>query len=115
MTPPASTCSLTGAPLGASPPAIFTNSFSRGSLHDPRLVVLMACRTGCPTQDHDTYGACLRGANIQIDRFAISGNVDTRLEKRKDETLGRYKALRESGFEPPSIKKSNLDAFEASI
>jgi hypothetical protein len=75
----------------------------------------MACRTGCRTNDHETWGACARAADLQIDRFAISGNVDTRLEKRKDETLGRYKALRESGYEPPSIKKSNLDAFEASI
>lgn len=24
------------------------------------------CRTGCKTQDHESYGACLRDSNLQI-------------------------------------------------
>ena len=29
------------------------------------------CRSGCPTQDHDSYGECLRDANIAIDKTSL--------------------------------------------
>ena len=74
----------------------------------------MACRTGCPTPGlHETWGECARAAQIQIDKHALKS--DMRLEKSKNHTLERYRHLRESGYQPPSIKKSNLDAFEASL
>ena len=77
------------------------------------MVEIMSCRTGCDTQDHVSYGECLRAANLQIDKHALKS--DMRLEKSKTHTLERYRHLRESGYQPPSIKKSNLDAFEASL
>lgn len=29
------------------------------------------CRTGCKTQDHQSWGECLRDANIQVDRESL--------------------------------------------
>lgn len=29
------------------------------------------CRTGCPTQDHKTWGDCARGAGIAIDKTSL--------------------------------------------
>ena len=29
------------------------------------------CRTGCKTQDHQSWGECLRQANIQVDRESL--------------------------------------------
>lgn len=29
------------------------------------------CRSGCPTQDHASYGDCLQGANIGIDKTSL--------------------------------------------
>jgi hypothetical protein len=29
------------------------------------------CRAGCPTQDHASYGDCLRDANIAIDKSSL--------------------------------------------
>jgi hypothetical protein len=31
----------------------------------------MACRTGCPTQDHADYGECLFAARINIDKTSL--------------------------------------------
>ena len=73
----------------------------------------MACSSSCPTQDHESYGACLRDKGLQIDRHSL--NFDLRLERQKDHTLERYRQLRISGYQPPSIKKSQLDKFEKSI
>ena len=35
----------------------------------------MACRTGCPTQDHDSWGDCLRASNIQMSTGDANGNL----------------------------------------
>jgi hypothetical protein len=29
------------------------------------------CRSGCKTQDHNTYAECLQAANISIDRESL--------------------------------------------
>lgn len=29
------------------------------------------CRSGCETQDHETYAECLKAANISIDRESL--------------------------------------------
>ena len=29
------------------------------------------CRTGCKTQDHATYGECLKASNIAIDKTSL--------------------------------------------
>lgn len=29
------------------------------------------CRVGCPTQDHQSYGDCLRDARIGIDKTSL--------------------------------------------
>lgn len=70
------------------------------------------CRTGCPTPgEHGSWGECARAAAFQIDQHSLRN--DLRLERRKDAHLERYRQLRADGHEPGSIKKSNLDKFEA--
>jgi hypothetical protein len=32
---------------------------------------MSVCRSGCPTQDHDSYGDCLQAANIAIDKTSL--------------------------------------------
>lgn len=74
----------------------------------------MACTTACVTQDHDTYGACLRAKAIQIDRFALVGDNQS-LEKRKNQTLERYRQLVRSGVQPESPTKAGCDAAEKTL
>lgn len=74
----------------------------------------MGCRSGCPTNDHDSWGACARAANFQIDRYALQGSNQP-LEKAKNRTLDRYRQMRESGLQPPGILKTDLDNFEKTL
>jgi hypothetical protein len=53
----------------------------------------MACRTGCPTQDHPDWGTCLRAANIRIGD--LTGNAP---KVRKE--LDAYAAARKQGIQP---------------
>lgn len=71
----------------------------------------MACRTGCPTQDHASWGDCARAADIQIDRHALA---HSRLaEKDKDRRLDSYASLRKDGLQPRSTTWSDVrDTYE---
>jgi hypothetical protein len=80
----------------------------------------VACSTNCPTQDHESYGACLRGKNIQIDRLSLQVNVTggrsaQAQEVSKNASLDRYRQMRESGLHPLSPLKRDLDATERSL
>lgn len=69
----------------------------------------MACRSGCRTQDHESWGACAKAAGIQIDRHSLKhGGV----EKDKDRRLTRYADARSSGLQPRSTKWSDIRAAE---
>lgn len=80
----------------------------------------MACSSNCDTQDHQTYGDCLRSKNLQIDRFSLQvsaggGASPQVMEVRKNHSLERYRQMRADGLEPQSPLKKDLDAVEASL
>jgi hypothetical protein len=56
------------------------------------------CRAGCPTKDHESWGACARAAGIQIDRHGLAGH--RKVEKDKEHRLDRYASLRKYGLQP---------------
>lgn len=62
----------------------------------------MTCRTGCATQDHASYGACLRAANLQVGwaRSATDPTLDRSYEKRKQRELDLYATARAAGIQP---------------
>lgn len=70
----------------------------------------MACRTGCATQDHGTWGACARSARMQVAPIAnIAG------AKAWDAELGAYKDARRQGVQPSGTRMKNItDAMEIS-
>lgn len=68
----------------------------------------MTCRSGCKTQDHDSWGECARAAAIQIDRHALAGN--RMAEKDKDRRLGRYEDARNQGLQPKSTQWKHVNA-----
>lgn len=53
----------------------------------------MACRTGCRTKDHESYGACLRDASIRL------GDLTGERPKVTRE-LDAYAAARKQGIQP---------------
>lgn len=68
----------------------------------------MACASTCLTQDHDTYGACLRSKNMQISWCKSAKGLDRSAEKAKDRELDSYKEARDSGIQPDGTHTSKI-------
>ena len=67
----------------------------------------MACRTGCKTKDHASYGECLRSANVTWRDGTKHHNWDRPLE--------RYREARLQGIQPASTNWSDVkQALEVS-
>lgn len=69
----------------------------------------MSCRTGCPTQDHASWGACARDAQLQIGDLTGAGQRVT-----TDRRLGAYQKARQMGLQPPTTQlRDSLGMIEA--
>ena len=77
----------------------------------------MACRSGCPTQDHADWGECLRSANLKVAYSGIGGG-DATAQKRADREIQAYRDARAQGIQPAgtrlaqtraAVEKSNKD------
>ena len=64
----------------------------------------MACRSGCPTQDHASWGECAR-ASV---RFAPFWSESSKLNKDWHGELDEYKAAREQGIQPATTKRKDI-------
>ena len=68
----------------------------------------MACRSGCPTQDHKSWGECARAASLKVAYCGIGGGDATK-QKKWDRELDSYKAARAQGIQPRSTKKRDIE------
>lgn len=73
------------------------------------------CRSGCPTQDHGTYGDCLRAASLRIAYTNSANGWDATKQKRWDGELQRYRDLRGQGIEPPGTTHREMDQAEKAL
>jgi len=69
----------------------------------------MACRTGCLTQDHTSWGDCLRASNIQMNPGDADSNKMMTSKKWNGE-LDAYSAARAQGIQPAGTKRSQIEA-----
>lgn len=74
----------------------------------------MACRTGCKTKDHESWGACIRAAGLQIAPGETAPGQYT--SKSWDNELELYREARRQGIQPegttlPKIRAA-LDASD---
>ena len=70
----------------------------------------MACTSSCGTQDHDSYGACMRAKALQVDVAVPGTGYDPARTKGWDSRINAYKDDRSQGIQPPGTKKSQIDA-----
>lgn len=70
----------------------------------------MACRTNCPTQDHGSFGACARAANIKINAVMVSPQRSM-FDQTKME-LSAYDAARRNGIQPEGTTINKVRAAE---
>jgi hypothetical protein len=67
----------------------------------------MACTTGCRTQDHESWGACVRAKNLRTN--ALDGEALT-VQKKADKTLDEYAKARKNGIQPASTRAHDVQA-----
>lgn len=70
----------------------------------------MTCRTGCPTQDHESWAACARDSGIRVAYANSAKGFDLTAQKRWDRELDEYGAARAQGIQPRSTKTADIRA-----
>lgn len=68
----------------------------------------MSCTTACSTQDHRTWGECVRSKGLQISPH-INDNYGTR-QKAWDRELDNYESAVRQGLSPAGTKQHHVDA-----
>ena len=69
------------------------------------------CRSGCKTQDHESYSDCLQAANFGFAGcFPSRQGWDKDKEKNWDKELDSYYSAVRQGVEPISTKQKDIDA-----
>lgn len=64
----------------------------------------MACRSGCPTQNHANWGECARRSGLQV------GDLGQGVGRATDRRLNAYASARGLGLQPPSTKLADSQA-----
>jgi len=66
----------------------------------------MACRSGCRTQDHKSWGECLRSSNLQLN--AGEAKHDQVNFRRWDNELQLYRDARAQGVQPAGTTTAKI-------
>ncbi len=69
----------------------------------------MACRSGCKTQDHASWGECLRAAGVGAYHVAVSKGFDGTAQKKWDRELDSYRSARKEGIQPDGTTTKKID------
>lgn len=64
----------------------------------------MSCRSGCPTQDHASWGECARSSGLQI------GDLGHGVKRYTDARLNAYSNARRQGIQPEGTHLAQVDA-----
>lgn len=67
----------------------------------------MACRSGCKTQDHASWGECARAANLRTSQIAPHNQGGYDLTKKE---LAAYRAARRDGIQPEGTTMDKISA-----
>lgn len=62
------------------------------------------CSSSCLTQDHETFGACMRAKNLQLNPQL----ADTGRSKRWDRELQAYRDARAQGIQPSGTTMTKI-------
>lgn len=68
----------------------------------------MACSSGCPTQDHESFGACLRAKNLHTAYMQDWKGKDATAQKRADKNLDEYAKARAYGIQPKTTRPADV-------
>lgn len=68
----------------------------------------MSCSSACATQDHKTWGECVRSKGLQLSP-AVNDSYATR-QRGWDRELDNYDSARRQGLNPAGTKQHHVDA-----
>lgn len=76
----------------------------------------MACASSCKTQDHATYGECLRSKNVATTGLeSTSPSFSTDRQKKWDKELDLYESALKQGIQPEGTTTKRVrEALDAS-
>lgn len=69
----------------------------------------MACRTGCPTQDHASWGDCLRASNIQMNAGDARG-TRSMSNRAFNAEMSAYESAVKEGLDPRTTNMIDINA-----
>lgn len=69
----------------------------------------MTCSTGCPTQDHKSYGECMRSKKQMVGFARSTYGADKTKDKLHERELTLYKELRSQGIQPDGTGMKKLE------
>lgn len=67
----------------------------------------MACSSGCPTQDHASWGECVRSKNLRTNALNPEALA---VQRSADRNLDEYAKARKNGIQPKSTKPVHVKA-----
>ena len=70
----------------------------------------MSCASSCTTQDHKSYGACLRSKHLSVTGLESTSPSFTR-EREKDwnSELDLYEQARKEGIQPATTQRKDIE------
>lgn len=70
----------------------------------------MACSSSCKTQDHASWGECVRAKGLRVGwEGATLTGVDGKVQREADRNLDNYERARKYGIQPASTNKRDVD------
>lgn len=70
---------------------------------------MSACRSGCPTQDHKSWGDCARAANLRYAWLTSQTGLSRTADKASEHELQEYRDLRKQGIQPAGTTRRALE------
>jgi len=67
----------------------------------------MGCRTGCPTQDHENWGECLKQSGLQVNT-GDANSSKMMPQKKWDAELNAYQSAISQGIEPATTNMKDI-------
>lgn len=68
----------------------------------------MACTSSCPTQDHASWGECVRAKSLHIGYSRSAIGLDLSRQKRWDKRLREYREARRQGIQPRTSRLRDI-------
>lgn len=67
------------------------------------------CRSGCSTRDHDSWGACARGARLRVGWVETTKGMSRVADRLTERELGEYAHLRGQGVQPAGTSRHHIE------